>query len=122
MVLSFVLAAAAGFAVPYVEPFLQRGLAAALKSDLTLGAGEMRIIALLVLLALSALVAGAMGINTVSLATVIGGGLGYFAKPLYAFLRDPDGTDVPEEARWDGRVRDARADDGAASAKSEGGS
>lgn len=105
MLLSFLLAVAAGFAVPYAEPPLRRAFAAALKSDVPIGKTEGQVVTLLLLLAVSALLTAAAGVNTVSLATVIGGALGYFGRPLYAFLRDPDGTDVPDAERWDGQVR-----------------
>ncbi len=111
MVLSFLLAAAAGFAVPYVVPTFRRALATALKSDARIEASDAQILTLLLLLAVSALLTAGAGVNTVSLATVLGGAAGYFGRPLVAFLRDPDGTDVPEEKRWDGRVRATQSDE-----------
>ncbi|MEM1430076.1 MAG: hypothetical protein AAGG09_11515 [Pseudomonadota bacterium] len=105
MILSFVLALAAGYAAPHAEPHVRRLIASALKTDVRLDPADLRVLTLLLLLALAVLVTLATGARSSGLALVLGAGLGVFGLRLYAFLRDPDGTDVPEEARWDGRVR-----------------
>jgi hypothetical protein len=84
---------------------LRRALAGALKMDIPLDGADMRVLTLLALLALAALATLAAGADTSAMAMVLGAALGMFGMRLLAFLRDPDGTDVPEEARWDGRVR-----------------
>ncbi|MEM0936115.1 MAG: hypothetical protein AAGJ91_09445 [Pseudomonadota bacterium] len=106
MFLSFLLAALAGYGVPFAEPKLVRLAEAILGEAPVLAQGELRIVTLLAMLGLSAFIVMIAGYNSSSLATVLGGALGYFGTRLYAFVRDPDGINrTSEDGAWDGALR-----------------
>jgi hypothetical protein len=103
MLLSLLLGAAAGWALTRAEPVLARLIAAALKAEGTLDPRDFRVLTLLALLALAALALAASGVDSSLFAAVLGAALGHFGPDLYRFLRDPNA--VPDDARWDGRMR-----------------
>ena len=107
MLLTLVLAAAAGWAVTRFEPILEQVLESALKEKVTLEARDFRVLSLLLLLGLAAAVASAAGADTSAFAAALGAGLGYFGPALYKLIRNPN--DVPDDARWDGRMREPGA-------------
>ncbi len=110
MLWTFLLSALAGYLVPRAQPALEGALAAVLGARPPLDAGEMRVLTLVTMMGLAALLATALGADTSAFAAALGAGLGYFGLRLYGFLRDPHGTDdVPEDARWDGSLREGRA-------------
>ncbi len=107
MLLSLLIGAAAGWALVRAEPVLARLIAAALKAEVALDPRDFRVLTLLALLALAALVIAASGVDSSLFAAVLGAALGHFGPDLYRFLRDPDA--VPDESRWDGRMREPGA-------------
>ncbi|RDC74381.1 hypothetical protein DLJ49_03550 [Rhodovulum sp. 12E13] len=104
MLLSLLLGAAAGWALTRTEPVLARLIAAALKAEVALDPRDFRVLTLLALLALAALVIAASGVDSSLFAALLGAALGHFGPDLYRFLRDPNA--VPDDARWDGRMRE----------------
>jgi hypothetical protein len=107
MLLSLLLGAAAGWALMRTEPVLARLIAAALKAEGTLDPRDFRVLTLLALLALAALALAASGVDSSLFAAVLGAALGHFGPDLYRVLRDPNA--VPDDARWDGRMREPGA-------------
>jgi len=80
MLLTLILSAVAGFATPYVEPFVAKTAKPILPKEFPMAEGEFRTLTLvLLLLAVSILTIGTV---KTAIPVILGGGLGYFGMRL----------------------------------------